>query len=46
MDPDADLVEQLAVEPGSIKKLAKVYLQKLGVTLPEAEQIDGELLAA
>lgn len=46
VDPDADLVEQLAVEPGSIKKLAKVYLQKLGVTLPEAEQIDGELLAA
>lgn len=46
VDPDADLVEQLAVEPGSIKKLAKVYLQKLGVTLPEAEKIDGELLAA
>lgn len=46
VDPDAELVEQLAVEPGSIKRLARVYLEKLGVTLPQAEQIDGELLEA
>lgn len=37
VDPDADLVEQLAVEPGSIKKLAKVYLEKLGINLPQQE---------
>lgn len=46
VDPEADLVEQLAVEPGSIKRLAKVYLERLGVTLPQAEQIEGELLEA
>lgn len=33
-DPDADLIETLAVEPGSIKKLAQAYLERLGVTLP------------
>ena len=43
VDPHAELVEQLAVEPGSIKRLARVYLEKLGVTLPQAEQIKGEL---
>lgn len=45
VDPEADLVEQLAIEPGSIKRLAQVYLEKLGVTLPQAHHIDGELMA-
>lgn len=34
LDPDADLLETLAVEPGSIKRLATVYLERLGITLP------------
>lgn len=33
-DPDANLVESLAVEPGSIKRLAQAYLDHLGVALP------------
>lgn len=33
-DPDADLVETLAVDPGTIKKLAAGYLEKMGVALP------------
>jgi superfamily II DNA or RNA helicase len=32
-DPDADLVETLAIEPGSIKRLARGYLEKMGVEL-------------
>lgn len=38
VDPDAELVEQLAVEPGAINKLARVYLERLGVELPPAEE--------
>lgn len=33
-DPNANLVESLAVEPGSIKRLAQAYLDHLGVALP------------
>lgn len=35
-DPDADIVETLAVEPGSIKKLARAYLEKMGIHIPDA----------
>jgi SNF2 family DNA or RNA helicase len=44
VDPDAELVEQLAVEPGSIKRLARVYLEKLGVLLPEAQVVQDDAL--
>ncbi|MBU3625943.1 DEAD/DEAH box helicase family protein [Polynucleobacter sp. JS-Safj-400b-B2] len=40
LDPNAELLETLAAESGSIKKLAKVYLEKLGVTLPALEIAD------
>ncbi|ABD72153.1 SNF2-related (plasmid) [Rhodoferax ferrireducens T118] len=39
-DPDADLVETYAVEPGSIKKLAKAYLERLGVALPPVVEME------
>lgn len=31
LDPNADLLETLAVEPGSIKRLAQAYLEKMGI---------------
>ena len=45
LDPDADLLETLAVEPGSIKRLATVYLEKLGITLPSPIAIEESQLA-
>ena len=32
-DPDADIVELLAVEPGGIKALARRFLERLGVNV-------------
>jgi SNF2 family DNA or RNA helicase len=43
LDPNAELLETLTVEPGSIKKLAKVYLEKLGVALPALNVADAEI---
>ena len=31
LDPDADILETLAIEPGSIKRLAQNYLEKIGI---------------
>lgn len=48
-DPDAELVETLTVEPGSIKRLAQAYLDHQGVVLPAitiAEEYMQEPLAA
>lgn len=45
LDPDADLLETLALEPGSIKRLATVYLEKLGITLPSHIVIEESQLA-
>ncbi len=38
-DPDADLVEALAVEPGAIKTLAREYLRRIGAYSEDIEQI-------
>lgn len=46
LDPDADLVEILAVEPGSIKRLAQAYLVKLGEEVPETDSELTEAMAA
>lgn len=43
LDPNAELLEILAVEPGHIKKMAAVYLDKLGVTLPAPEVLEDEV---
>lgn len=47
-DPEADLVETLAVEPGSIKRLARGYLDKMGVVLPDdvIEMVETQAMAA
>lgn len=37
-NPDGELVETLALEPGHIKRLARAYLDHLGVVLPPPEQ--------
>lgn len=43
-DPDASLIEDNAVEPGAIKKLAQSYLLRLGIQLPTEEPETAELL--
>lgn len=44
-DPDAELVETLAVEPGSIKRLARDYLQRMGVSVPESVDLGMSVIA-
>ena len=46
LDPDADLVEALTVEPGSIKRLAQAYLTKLGEAVPVPDIELAEAMAA
>lgn len=48
IDPDADIVEDLAVEAGHVKRLAQAYLETLGiaVTAPTVELPASTLLAA
>jgi SNF2 family DNA or RNA helicase len=46
LDPNAQLLQTLVVEPGKIKKLAQTYLENLGVTLPPAQLLDPEVVDA